>query len=82
MVWYFDFHHEGAICWGEWDLHRHGEISLAPGGSRPAKPRGRLALVERCPPTQDSPPQVDAWQPRFGPNNHKPRLAGDDDFDI
>jgi hypothetical protein len=27
-----DFHREGGIYRGEWDLHRHGEVGLAPGG--------------------------------------------------
>jgi hypothetical protein len=36
-----DFHREGGIYRGEWDLHRHGEVSLLPGGGRVAKPHGR-----------------------------------------
>jgi hypothetical protein len=28
---------------GEWDLHRVGEVGLAPGGGWVAKPRGQLA---------------------------------------
>jgi hypothetical protein len=31
----------GGIYRGEWDLHRLGEVGLAPGGGRPAKPFGR-----------------------------------------
>jgi hypothetical protein len=27
-----DFHREGGIYRGEWDLHRLGEVGLAPGG--------------------------------------------------
>jgi hypothetical protein len=51
-VWYLDFHREGVIYKGEWDLHRLGEVSLAPGGDRPTKPCGRSASrVERPPPT-------------------------------
>jgi hypothetical protein len=30
----FNFHPEGGIYRGEWDLHRLWEVSLAPGGSR------------------------------------------------
>jgi hypothetical protein len=30
----------GGIYRGEWDLHRLGEVSLALGGGRAAKPRG------------------------------------------
>jgi hypothetical protein len=40
-VWYLNFHHEGDIYRGEWNLHRLGEVSLAPGGGQSAKPRGR-----------------------------------------
>jgi hypothetical protein len=29
--------------------------------------------VERPPPTRASPPHVDAWEPRLGPNRLKPR---------
>jgi hypothetical protein len=32
-----------GIYRGEWDLHRLGEIDLAPGGGQTAKPRGWLA---------------------------------------
>jgi hypothetical protein len=42
-VWCFNFHREGGIYRGEWDLHRLGGVSLAPGRGRVAKPRGRLA---------------------------------------
>jgi hypothetical protein len=31
-----DFHREGGIYRSEWDLHRLGEVGLAPGGGRPA----------------------------------------------
>jgi hypothetical protein len=37
-VWCVDFHREGGIYKGEWDHHRLGELGLAPGGGRPAKP--------------------------------------------
>jgi hypothetical protein len=30
----FDFHHEEGIDKGEWDLHRLGEVGLAPGSGR------------------------------------------------
>jgi hypothetical protein len=33
-VWCVDFHREGGIYRGEWDLHRLGEVSLALGGGR------------------------------------------------
>jgi hypothetical protein len=33
----------GGIYRGEWDLHRLGEVGLAPGGGRATKPRGRPA---------------------------------------
>jgi hypothetical protein len=33
-VW-VNFHHEGGIYRSELDLHRLGEVSLAPGGGRP-----------------------------------------------
>jgi hypothetical protein len=36
-----DFHHEGGIYRGEWDLHRVEEVGLVPGGGRAAKPHGR-----------------------------------------
>jgi hypothetical protein len=32
----------GGIYRGEWDLHRHGEVGLAPGGGWLTKPRDRL----------------------------------------
>jgi hypothetical protein len=35
------FHLEGGIYRSEWELHRLGEVSLAPGGGWLAKPRGR-----------------------------------------
>jgi hypothetical protein len=44
-----DFHHEGGISRGEWDLHRLREVGLVPGGRLskprgwPTKPRGRAA---------------------------------------
>jgi hypothetical protein len=40
-MWYFGFHHEEGIYRGEWDLHRHGEVGLVPGGGRSAKKHGR-----------------------------------------
>jgi hypothetical protein len=42
-VWCVDFHHEGGIYRGEWDLHRLREVSLALGGGQAAKPHGRPA---------------------------------------
>jgi hypothetical protein len=36
----FDFHCERDIYRGEWDLHQLGEVGLAPGGGRSAKPHG------------------------------------------
>jgi hypothetical protein len=42
-VWCVDFHREGGIYMGESDLHRLGEVRLAPGGGWAAKPRGRPA---------------------------------------
>jgi hypothetical protein len=52
---------------------------LAPGGRRVAKPRGRPArwsgLHRLSPPTRASPPRVDTWQPRLGPNHLKPQPA-------
>jgi hypothetical protein len=60
-VWCVDFHCEGGIYRGEWDLHRLGEVGLALGGG----------WVEWPPPTQAS-PHVDAWQPRLGLNYLKP----------
>jgi hypothetical protein len=38
-----DFHYEGGIYRGKWDLHRLGEVGLVPSGGRAAKPRGRSA---------------------------------------
>jgi hypothetical protein len=38
-----DFHHEGGIYRGEWDLHQLREVGLAPGGDWAAKPPGRSA---------------------------------------
>jgi hypothetical protein len=71
-----DFHCEGDIYRGEWDLHRLGEVGLVLGGGRVAKPRGQVAewigLHRLSPPTQASPPQVDAWHPSFGSNRLKP----------
>jgi hypothetical protein len=40
-VWCVNFHHEGGIYRGEWDLHWLGEVGLTPSGGRSAKPRGR-----------------------------------------
>jgi hypothetical protein len=75
-----DFHHEGCIWRGEWYLHRLRDVGLAPGGSRAAKPRGRptgwSGLHWFSPPTQASPPRVDAWQPRLGLSRLKSILVG------
>jgi hypothetical protein len=91
-LWCVNFHHEGVIYRGEWDLHRLGEVSLVPGGGRPTKPRGRptewSGLQRLSPPTRASPPRVDTWQPRLGLNRLKPWYTcqihprGEDDFDI
>jgi hypothetical protein len=63
----------GGIYRGEWDLHRLGEVGLAPGGGRAAKPHGRpVGWVEWPPPTRASPPRIDAWQRRLGLNCLKP----------
>jgi hypothetical protein len=35
-----DFHCEGGIYKGDWDLHQLREVSLVPGGGWAAKPRG------------------------------------------
>jgi hypothetical protein len=63
-VWCVDFHHEGSIYSGEWDLHRLGEAGFALGASQAAKPGGRLAgwsgLHRLSPLTWISPPHVDA----------------------
>jgi hypothetical protein len=37
-----DFHCEGGIYRGEWDLHQLGEVSFAPSSGRAAKSRGWL----------------------------------------
>jgi hypothetical protein len=62
-VWCVNFHREGGIYGGEWDLHRRGEIGLAPGGGQAAKPRGGVAgwngLHQLSPLTQAS-PHIDA----------------------
>jgi hypothetical protein len=71
-VWCVNFHREGDIYRGEWDIHRLGEVGLAPGGGRPAKPRGRPVGWSGLHPlsqlTWASPPHVDVWQPRLGSN--------------
>jgi hypothetical protein len=63
-VWCVNFHRDGGIYRGEWDLHRFGEVGLEPGGGRAAKPRGRpdgwSRLHRLSPPTRTSPPRVDA----------------------
>jgi hypothetical protein len=38
-----EFHREGFIYRGEWDLHQLREVDLVPGGDRAAKPHGRSA---------------------------------------
>jgi hypothetical protein len=74
-VWCADFHYDGDIYRGEWDLHQLGEVGLVPGGGRAAKPRGMFARWSRLhrlsPPTRASVPHVDVWQPRIGPNRLK-----------
>jgi hypothetical protein len=35
-----NFHYEGGIYRGEWDLHLLGEVSLAPGAGQVDKPCG------------------------------------------
>jgi hypothetical protein len=71
-----DFHHEGGIYKGEWDLQRLGEVGLVLGGGRVAKSRGRPAewsgFHRLTPPTRASPPCVDAWHPSFGLKRLKP----------
>jgi hypothetical protein len=66
----------GGIYRGECDLHQLGEVILAPGGGRSAKPRGQPAgwsgLHQLSPSTRASPSHVDAWQPKLGPNHLKP----------
>jgi hypothetical protein len=61
-------------------LHRLGEVGLALGGGRAAKPSGRptgwSGLHQLSPLTRPSPPHVDAWQPTLGPNRLKPWSAG------
>jgi hypothetical protein len=68
-----NFHREGGIYRGEWDLHRLGEVGLVPGGSRLAEWSGLHWL---SPLTWPSPPLVDAWQLRFRPNRIKPGPTG------
>jgi hypothetical protein len=67
----------GGIYRGEWDLHQLEGVSLALGGGRAAKPRGRLprwsGLHQLSPPTWASPVRVDAWQTRLRLNRLKPR---------
>jgi hypothetical protein len=46
---------------------------LAPGGGRPA---WWSSLHQLSPLTQASPPRVDVWQPRLGPNRLKPWPVG------
>jgi hypothetical protein len=79
-VCYLDFHREGGIYRGEWDLRRLGEVGLAPGGDWPAKPCGRPArwsgLHWLSPLIQASPPHVNMWQLRLGPNRLKTLPAG------
>jgi hypothetical protein len=48
-VWCVDFHHEGGIYRGEWDLHRLGEVSLVPGGGRRGQATWPVSRVERPP---------------------------------
>jgi hypothetical protein len=72
-----DFHREGGIYRSEWDLHRLGEVGLASGGGRPASQATWLTgQVVQLPPTRASPTCVDTWQPSFGLNCLKSRLAG------
>jgi hypothetical protein len=68
-VWYLDFHHDGGIYRGDWDLHRLGEDSFVSGGGRP----GGAASTESgfsssciCVATkaQAGPPQTLARRPR------------------
>jgi hypothetical protein len=70
-----DFHYEGGIYRGEWDLHRLREVGLALGGEWVAKlcgwPGEWIGLHRLSPLTQASLPCVDAWQPRLGPNRLK-----------
>jgi hypothetical protein len=72
-VWYLDFHHEGDIYRGEWNLHRLREVGLALGGGRSVRWSG---LHRLSPPTQASPPHVDTWKPRLVPNHLKPWSVG------
>jgi hypothetical protein len=87
------FHRRGGgICRAVGELHRLGEVSLAPSGGRSAKWSG---LHRLSPPPWPSTPRVDMCPRSHGPNRHKtwpwglahlvhvsniPR--GDDDFDI
>jgi hypothetical protein len=66
--WCFNFHRELGIYRGEWDLHRLGEVGLAPGGGWQS---GWSSLHRHSPSTRASPPHVDMWQPRLKPNHLK-----------
>jgi hypothetical protein len=71
-VWCVDIDHVVGIYRGGWDLHRLGEVGLAPCGGQAAKPRrqptGWSGLHRLSPPTWPSPPHVDTSQPRPGLN--------------
>jgi hypothetical protein len=75
-----EFHREGFIYRGEWDLHQLRKVDLMPGGGRTTKPHGQSAkwsgFHRLSPLTRASPPRVDAWQPSFGSNRVKPWPVG------
>jgi hypothetical protein len=65
-------------CRGVWamgELHRLGEVGLAPSGGRPAKPHGRSAgwsgLHQLSPQPCPSTPCVDTCPQSHRPNRHK-----------
>jgi hypothetical protein len=70
-----NFHHEGCIYRGEWDIHHLGEVGLVIGGGRAAKPFGRSVewsgFHRLSSLTQASPPCAEAWQPCFRSNRLK-----------
>jgi hypothetical protein len=95
-VWCVDFHREGDIYRGEWDLHQLGEVGLAPGGGRPGGAAStdsgfsssyrRMATKARA-----EPPQILVGRLALGPT--RPGVwpswstcqihpCGDDDFDV
>jgi hypothetical protein len=61
------------------ELHRLGEVSLAPSGGRPAIPRGQpdvwSGLHQLSPLPWPSTPRVDMCPRSHGPNRHKTWLT-------